>query len=194
MNAPRVLALLTAVFLMGMPLISCSATDDAARVAAQIVERRGLPSSSTKALEEWLKAMKQRTGLSFQSLADEFDAVAPTVVSAPPIRTAADSFVILRSVPETYRPAVRNVFIGTLCDTASLIAQGKPVDASGLVTSAIKAYAGTLSEVLELNLLRQELESKVSEFARAKSAGETTAVATDVTFTLECFVLGKVAT
>ena len=80
---------------------------------------------------------------------------------------------------------VEDVFVGTMCDTASLIAQNKTVDADKVVDATIKSSVGSLAQVVELFILREELTSKVRDFARAKTATEQAGVSRDISFTLE---------
>lgn len=166
--------------------------DDVARYAAQLVEKWGWRASSKAAVEDWLRATRSRTGLTLDGIIGKVDDLRPTVIALPPIRSSARTFARDHRVPETMRSHVEDAFIGTMCDAASLIAQRKPVDADEVVESAIKNSVGTLGEVLELIILREELTSKVREFARAKTASDQAGVTTDISFTLECFVLGKV--
>lgn len=188
------LALLITVASVGACQAAKSGADDAARQAAILVEKMGWTKSSTNAAEDWLKVTKNRTGLTLEEIVSKADGLRPAVVLTPPIRSSADLFVTLHFVPSQHRQLVRDVFIGTMCDTASAIARGKAVDAAAIVESAIKSSAGTLSQSIELAILRDELQTKVREFARAKSAQERDAVTTDMSSTLECFFLGKVVT
>jgi hypothetical protein len=202
MVMPRERATVLALLVLGLlvSVTACKAppgvineVDDAARWAATAVEKLALPKSAASSMEEWLKVTKTKTGMSFEGIVGKLDELRPTVVAKPPIQAAADAFATVNRVPSTEKKFVQDVFIGTMCDTASSIAQGKVVDPEAIVSSAIDSAAGSLNGVIEVILLRTELEQNVREFARAKTADEANGIATDMSLTLECFFLGKVA-
>lgn len=188
------LAVAVSITLLGGCKAAVTEADDAARYAGQLVDELGLTKTSTSAVEDWLRVTKARTGLPFEGIVGKVAELRPAVRLTPPIRSAADDFTTRNLVPQQLQKQVRDVFIGTMCDTASSIAQGKTVDEVSIVQSAIKSSAASFSEFVELTILQSELEAKVREFARVKSASEAAAVADDISFMLECFALGKVAT
>ena len=196
MSSRRPMRVVSSLVLALVILSGCQAvrseSDDVARAAAQLIERWGWKSSSEAAVEDWLRAAKARTGLTLDDILIKVDDLRPTVLAIPPIRSSAKTFAVEHRVPADMQKYVEDVFVGTMCDTASLIAQRKSVDADKLVEAAVKSSVGNLGQFVELIILREELTSKVREFARAKTAAEQAGVTTDISFTLECFVLGKV--
>ncbi len=167
-------------------------TSEAATYAARLVEEMGLAQTSTSVVEDWFKATQTRTGLTLENIWTKAKNLRPIVVKSPPIRTTAEAFALTNTFLSEHRKLVEDVFVGAMCDTASAIAQGKTVDAASLVTSTIKSSAGTMSETIELVFLQSELEQKVREFALAKTAEDAAGIKSDISFTLECFLLGKI--
>ena len=180
-----------------MLLSGCQAArnegDDVARAAVQLIQKWGWSPSSETAVKGWLRSARSRTGLTLDSIVNKANELRPTVLAIPPIRSSATTFAREHRVPEGMQKYVEDVFVGTMCDTASLIAQNKTVDADKVVDATIKSSVGSLAQVVELFILREELTSKVRDFARAKTATEQAGVSRDISFTLECFVLGKVS-
>ena len=121
-------------------------------------------------------AEKYNKRLTLDGILNKADELRPTVLAIPPIRSSATTFAREHRVPEGMKKYVEDVFVGTMCDTASLVAQNKPVDADKVVDATIKSSAGSLAQVVELFILREELTSKVREFAPQGQSGRRSLV------------------
>ncbi len=178
--------------LLATTLASCggSETETLAQAAQRVIRALDLSPSTEANVEKWLSSSETRFGLSFTDLADRAAKLAPTVRDQPIAARAAD-FIARNRIPEAEGSAVQHVFVSSLCDAASDVLLGRPVDSESIVDSAIKSYAGSLSDQLELYMLRSDLEQEVVSYALAKTAADQAGVRSEMAYTLDCFFVGK---